>query len=261
MNLRSFPQASMALRSPRARCAGFSLIELMTVAAIVVLLVAAIAPALSTSLRTGRDSVRTLNDLRQHALTCSAYAADWYGSFPYFVDPKSPSGLTDLRCAGTGFTWRTNYFGAPYSWNVALADGYYDGNHMHPSFYSPMHGDWGNVLSSYYYSASFLADPRYWNRATRTGPRQWRAIRAHEVRFPSQKGALKAGVGLPLWPAASGPYSRLPIAFVDGSGRDVQAQDLRAWYLEGDGTWPGSLHTAGTPVLHTLDGVHGRDVN
>jgi len=73
--------------SSTARNHAFTLIELLTVIAVIALLVALLLPALSSAREQGRRAVCSAN-LRQIGIAITSYAQDNFGSIPY--GPKAP---------------------------------------------------------------------------------------------------------------------------------------------------------------------------
>lgn len=146
------------------------------------------------------------------------------------------------------------YFGQVFVWHFGLSEAYYDGVLDGPVF--RRRGSVENwIVTDYRYSASFMADPAYWNPATRTGPAQWRGQRATAVRFPALK-ALLADDRTMVY-NADGVAA---LALCDGSARRIDLTDLLAPMPSGEGDYPGTWSTMGAPAIHTLDGVHGRDL-
>lgn len=151
------------------------------------------------------------------------------------------------------------YFGAFQFWNIALADSYLNGHYDDPSVYAP-----GlpieSPASDYIYGQAFLADPQFWNRLTRTGPAQWRAIRADEVLFPSAKSLLVL-LWAPRYQWNAGPSGwNGEVAQTDGSARTAGGDSVIPGYFRGEGNWPSTLNRMPIPMAHTVDGVRGRDL-
>ncbi|MCZ7633947.1 MAG: type II secretion system GspH family protein [Phycisphaerales bacterium] len=230
---------------------GFTLAEVLVAALIVAILVALALPMLSSVRDSGRDSV-SLSNLRSHATIIDMYRTDWNDTFPAFMDPSSE--FTTLVIQGHEF--RMRYFEAHHLWQAVLADLYYDEKIMHRSVMRPGAG-WS---MSYFYSCSLIADPAYWSWETRQGPSQWRAVRGHEVAYPSKKAVLVERE--PVTPYFPERYAGRPLnmGFVDGSARGTTEPGLVMPLRDGEGEYPGTRHTIGVYGLHTVGGARGRDV-
>lgn len=264
------------LRTTRGGCSneghGFTLIETVLVIALVGVLIVLLTPSLRGVRRAGDDAGAAAH-LRSHASVFAMYASDHKQLLPNFFNPKADVFI--LRCPSRGIAIPVHYFEVSYSWGVGLADGYYEGNPAHPSFYSPAArgGRWsGGFLSSYQYACVFLADPDYWDpRRSRLEPEQLRAVRIDEVLFPSSKtlhvnrdrvardgdDARRIGRESPLLPD-------LQASFIDGHAEimkgDRQNRDSMGCWRRGS-TGPWGIHTFPNPHLtHTLSGAHGRDI-
>jgi len=248
-------------RAPRhTPTGGFTLIETLLVMAIVGLLLALLLPSL-TGVRDSATRLVHLSRLRQHASVFTAYTMDWDDTFPAPTDPDA----TYTVFYHNDKVIPLGYFDVDWRWNVALASEY-DDNPLHPSFFAPKEARWYGT--DYNYSVSFLADPKFWNPKTRTGPRQWRSTRINEVRYPSLKGMF---VNRHDYPSTVEPDEPPPFefigagaAFVDGSAEFVKKERFGRTYIGGEGPWPARLHPSvglgSWWVSHTVDGVRGRDV-
>jgi prepilin-type N-terminal cleavage/methylation domain-containing protein len=246
---------------PRA----FTLLETLLAVALVGVLVATLAPSLAGARRAGHRAA-ALALLRTHAGVFSAYTAEWKDVYPYFTDPAAT--WTIVRCGDVADSLQ--YFAASDAWPIALAGhGYYDGECFHRSFNPPgalKHGwPWTPIM----YSSTCIAHPRFWNPATRTGPDQWVPVRTDQVLYPAKKGLFlnlamfeRIPRGIP-GSQYTGPPPRpdrgAEVGFCDGSAAWWRYERLNVPYRTGEGYWEGSVHYAGRPVLHTIDGVRGRD--
>ncbi|MDQ7012304.1 MAG: MauE/DoxX family redox-associated membrane protein [Planctomycetota bacterium] len=251
------PLAAAGTNTRRA----FTLLELILMIAILGLLVALLLPALGRARNSAREVVSTTN-LRSHGQTINAYLGDWDDTFPAFTDPK----VTYTIFRHENRILRLSYFDAHAFWNFALAPEYYEGQLLHKSFFAPLTSP-SYVMTDYLYSCTFLAGSSFWEQERRTGPDQWRAVRAYEVDFPSSKGVYFApNDGEIVWkddiPSVE-PGERQGIACVDGSAEfRVADAFLGPPYPTGEGDWPGSFHKSGAdPVMHTISGSRGRDIN
>jgi len=240
----------------RSQGRGFTIVEVVIVIAIVTILIALAAPGLS-ELRQRVDDVTHSANLRSHGVIFSMYVSDWQDLYPNYVDAEAT--VTVLRAPGVVVPLN-QYFGGYDFWHVALADGYLDGAWQSDALLPRSLGQ--ELRTPYWYSASFVASPAFWNASTRTGPGQWRAVRSGEVAFPDRKGLLF--VFSEMYNTGSHPDSARPtvgVAMADGSARRMDRGDFRRSYPGGEGTWPGSVFGRGLFVMHTIDGVRGRDVD
>lgn len=231
---------------------GFTLIEVLLSILIVFVLLALVVPSIGRAGAVGRQSV-SLGNLRSHVQIFDMYQGQYKDYFPFYTDPRASYSV--LR-AGTDVVQIVDYFEMATHWNIALADEFYEANPRHLSFFPP--GETNGVWTGYYYASACLADPLFWNPLTRTGPEQWRATRGAEVLFPSSKGLFFIqGHGTVR------VSRRVPgldeVGFVDGSAMALHEHQLTAPYFNGEGFWPGTRFGNGIHVLHTIDGVRGRD--
>jgi prepilin-type N-terminal cleavage/methylation domain-containing protein len=240
-----------------AAAPGFTLIETILVVALLGVLVALFAPALSGA--KGRAySARTLSDLRTHSQTIGAYAADFKESFPCIFDPKYTHTVVVLPDSGTRELFA--YFDQRFYWWMGLAEGYYNGDLRSAAFYSPKRGTGGG--QPYYYSDTCLARPEYWNLSTRTPRGQIGPMRLSDVVLSGKKGVFAS------FPNGAYQFSRLyssgnpEAAFCDGSCRVVRTSEFTSPVPDGDGPpgWPYACFFTGDPIMNTVNGVRGRDV-
>ena len=122
----------------------------------------------------------------------------------------------------------------------------------------------------YWYALGTVARPEFWNIATRAPRGQYGAVRADEVQFPSRKGLFinwhHAFAGSQSYFGRDSQASiqgvRVETAFCDGSAREIDSGRLREPVRDGEGpfSWPYARMHAGVAVVHTVDGVRGRDV-
>lgn len=243
------------------RSGAFTLIESLLVIAIIAVLLVLLVPMLGHFKREANHTV-ALSRLRQHAQVFAVYAGDHAEQWPLPTDPEATRTL---------FYWSdraipVRYFGAHAYWPLALAADYYGSSPVQELFRYPGEEPW--LGSDYRYSCAFIADPAFWDGATRRGPTQWRATAVHEVLFPSRKALLdtfafrafhteRQGVNGPTFERHE--HSHLT-AFADASARRIPLRELAAPYPRGDGRWEGSAHPGGVPMLDTVNGLRGVDV-
>lgn len=245
---------------------GISVIELLAVLAIIAI-VLSIAVSILSHARADAKKGITFSNLRTHAQMFSAYASDSGDCYPYFTRP----GFASTTLVTRGMSVAVSYFDAHRTWHLALADGYYGHSPFSRVFVSPEYSDddggiWP-LYTPYHYACVFIADPRYWNPTTRTGPDQFAATRTAHVLFPSSKSLI-----IDTWPfqrAFAGVGKRrasleLAMVFADGAARTLRGGSWQNGYEKGDGyefESDGAIHyTDLPPMLHTIDGVRGRDI-
>lgn len=246
---------------------GFTLLELLVSLSVVAILIALAIPVIAASRNSAWDAV-SMSNLRSHAQASSQYASDHADYYMYFMKPEFSSTLLveeiDLQYGPALFFW--NYT----LWHLKLASPYYGYSYDHDIFHDPSQNferrPWYPFSTSYSFPCAFLGRPEFWDLKTRLeGPSQLTGTRTAEVRFPSNKSLF-----VKTWPyevtAASetlGEHARLTAAFADGSSSHAPLQDRIKGVRMGEGVThvpEGSYHHDDwPPLLHTTDGVHGRD--
>jgi type II secretory pathway pseudopilin PulG len=256
---------------------GATLVETLLVIALIAILAALLVPAIG-GVRGSARTAADLSALRQHGVVFQAYGADNAGMAPCRFDPRGKR--TQIRTS-SGLTIDSGEWGYMTQhrmWSVLLADSYYDGNVFDASFYSSRrtdfsYGDW----TDFYWTAVFLAEPKFWDLRTRTGCDQLRGVRFDEVVDPSRK-VMHANAATSIGPPADGiadrglvETERTDFGFCDGSARSVRRHDILGHEgpgLLGDplarcpetgmGLWSCDYRTVGGMI--TVRGVRGRDV-
>ncbi len=236
---------------------GFTLIETILSVALVAILMSLLLPSLAGLRTSGRLAASTAN-ARTHATTMATYLNDWRDAFPYLTDPTATQSVIRCRSAGQAIT--TEYFGGARFWWLGLADDYYDGNWLSPSFRSPF--ALPGVTGSYTMGCVFLAHPDYYTPETRRPPpEQLRPTRGADVLFPTSKAIIvdnsEPGAGI------SRHERSVIAAMVDTRAANFKtASDMLPQMPSGDGDYPalGADFPWWLPMTHTLQGVRGRDV-
>jgi hypothetical protein len=245
----------------------FSVVEMLLTIAIASIALSVVVPSIQRFRARARVTV-DLSNLRQHTAIFAAYGNDYKEIAPYVT--RAEWDYTVLRCGD--WVQEAPYFYAAFLWPAPLAPGYYEGQCGHRSLASPV-TTIRLSLSDYQYACSFVARPEYWRPDTRRdGRSQWGPTRFSQVLWPTRKCLLaRVTTGDYIEAVASRRYERLdrssmsgvpvPLGFVDGSARSIDAPDVLAGYPSGDGNLAASVHTLDFPfALHTLDGVRGFDV-
>ena len=246
-----------------------TIIEVLVVLAVLTILLTLALPPMAR-IRGEAKNTAALVLLRQHATVFTTYAVDYQGTYPFPIWPSDVNGTTTTRLTLGGFhdVPILDFFELYNLWHIALANQYYEGRYWTSEFFLP--GSDGHFFTDYWYSSTFLTDPAYWRYETRTaGYGQIRPVKWHEVDYPSKKTLLQvppsASVTLlaphpSLQPNAFYVVSSAPrMAFVDGSARRVNSSQLMPPYFD---VTAGSRRPidVGTPGMHTIGGVQGRDV-
>lgn len=244
-----------AARSQDRTPPAFTIVEALLVIALVAVLLALLTPSLSGAREAARRTV-TLSHLRTHANIMTVYANDNGEMLPYTTYPEA---TYTVRRHPSGYVRQFVYFGGYNNWHWPLLDDYYSGT-LDNALFSQRTNDDNYPFATLWYSASFLATPEFWNPTTRTGLTQWRPTRLSDVTFASKKGLLfNRDAMFPLPDERPDPLHRVEIAFVDAAARPVRWHALSAPYFNGEGNWHGSWFVNGIKVMHTIDGVRGRD--
>ncbi len=258
------PEVSLPHQARPLHRRAFSMIEMIVVIALIGVLVSLTLPLLTGARRASQVAL-SLSNLRQHGVTMTAYTGDNAESFPFLTDPAAYE--TIFRHGGA--IARPQFFELHAVWNFPLADDYYGGDHRGGAFdmpYAPV-----SHASQYYYADCFIARPEFWNLRTRTGMDQWRGTRQSDVMFPALKGIVRErhswndlAAGRLVTPGPDDPWEPIRFVSVDGAARGVLSSAVLAPLPVGvEGPWPwrvSYLHH-GVPIMHTIDGVRGRDVD
>lgn len=244
-----------ATRAHRVRSPGFTLVETLLSIALIGILIGLLLPTLSGVRDRARGTV-SMAQLRSHGQVMHIYAADYEGYFPIYSRPDGTGSIT------TGErTFPIAYFSEKVLWPWAMADEYYGGRVGHPSFRPPGYRHPG---SPYIYTVSYMATPEFWNPSTRVGPEQWRGVISDRTAWPSAKGLLvnwASGINESTFVLHLKHDTPCDTVFVDGSARIVLHGDFVRPIHSGEGAWPGhTTDRTGEAVVHTFDGVLGRDV-
>lgn len=252
---------------PLARfpCApGLTLIEALVAIAIVAVLVAVASVGIARARETARIGA-SLANLRTHAQSFAAYAADNKNAHPWFTR----LGFRSTVVVGGGLTIpNASYFDAHHTWHVALADAYYAGDARSPVFRTPRAGrQWYGLphRTPYHYACVFIADPEFWDETRRVGPAQFRATRTDEVLFTATKALLSEDPEALPTPEPGRAFHVGLAAMCDGSARRISPSQAMSGYSRGDGRHTffdaGAVHDSDSPpLLHTSFGLRGWDV-
>jgi prepilin-type N-terminal cleavage/methylation domain-containing protein len=235
--------------------AGFTIIETLITVALIAVVLSLILPTLAGVRQSARELI-SISNLRTHGQTMGAYAGDDEDRFPYLTNPEAT--LNVFRHAGV--TASVGFFDVHLVWNFALADNYYGGDHRHRSFAAPWHDP--SDVSNYFLSHTVMTRPEFWAKQTRIGPVQWTGSRLSETLFPSAKGIfverdLVEGGAV----AARSVPAGARFVCADGSARDWRHEELNLPYFPHfpNSQWPGSSYMESAIIMHTVEGVRGRD--
>jgi prepilin-type N-terminal cleavage/methylation domain-containing protein len=235
--------------------AGFSLIELILVIALIAILLAMTIPSLA-GVRQSARRVVSLSNLRTHAQVVTAYADTYKDTFLWTMNPEA---TYSVRRHPSGIAIQIVYFAGMNTWHWPLLEDFYSQTLDNAIFADP--NDKGNYpYTSFWYSSTFLARPDFWNESTRSGPAQWRPVLHSDVLFPSKKAIhLNAKTMFVAPDQPIHPLHLIDVSFVDGAARSIPFSRLTPPYLRGEGNWHGSWFGNGIKVMHTIDGSRGRD--
>lgn len=191
--------------------------------------------------------------MRALAVLLSQYCAEYQDTFPYYTAPGSKF---EGMCGN--ILVRQPYFGMSDFWHVKFAP--WAGLDCADDAFNSARGRL-TPSTPFLYSSTLLADPSFWRPETRTGPEQWGPQRIGSVQYPSSKGLLinRADYAGALHP----PISSRPVvayALTDASCRERRYRDFLPFYSQGEGSWDGTVTHLGRPVLHTIGGIAGRDI-
>lgn len=267
-----------ATRCRSALPSGFTLIELLISITVIAVLIGIALPALGHFKREAhRASILTY--LRQHAATIQMYAHDWNDSVPAIV--RSYDQPYRIEGGGQTANLLSLYFETADFWNIALADGYFNGRLQGPDLQTEPERS-GAIWSNLTMSASLLASPTYWTRQRdTTSLHQLGPVRMGMCTFPTAKvmmldewefygarlhaapnvttvvgGSPVKGVAVPPPP----PLSKwtTSIAMMDGSAKRTVGTE---WVPSTVGVFHPMLWDTGAEYLkHTYNGVFGRDL-
>ncbi|MCC6426183.1 MAG: hypothetical protein IT435_05120 [Phycisphaerales bacterium] len=227
----------------------FTIVEMLVVIAVIIIVASLLTPMLRQSRTAGKD-VASLANLRSHSANVASYTSEFRGVFPYFTNPR---GIVLIPHDSGEFP--AIYFDMYFVWSLGMSHLYYDGKMPHVSHYRPG----SPSICTYFYSATLVSQPEFWNALTRTGPEQWRAVGIDSVVFPSQKAAFTECDGIVMTPPNAIGKGVL-LGLIDGSAQLSPASTLMEPYRKGEGGWEGSRFSGGVYGMHTIDGVRGRDI-
>jgi prepilin-type N-terminal cleavage/methylation domain-containing protein len=233
---------------------GFSLIELLISIVIIGVLIALLAPALSSFREASRRAV-LLSNLSSSVSVLQTYAHDQRDAFPCVGLP-----LTSYPYSAAGRQATLDrYFGMSYDWSLFIADGYLSGQILPAAVLDPR----GGRLEL---SCTALAQPNYFDPYLWTGQAQLKGQRFADVTIPAKKtlvGTSNFGSVQPnvvVDPRAAGMSH--PIGFVDGHAAEVLAADWLPGFNVGCSQLPAvGVHSVEWwPGAHTNQGIRGRDI-
>lgn len=239
---------------------GFTLIETLLVIVVVGLLVVMLNPILSKT-RDQMKATQAIATLRSHGAVIASYGIDYKDTFPCIADPL----YTHTLVKSGAEEWLMGYFDVRFSWWFGLADAYYGGRTWDPSFFAPSRGR-AKRGEPYWYSLGCVARPEYWSLSTRRPLGQFGAMSQADVLTPSKKGVLVNWEEPFRGRGTIYDFARIAVpvqvGLCDGSAQNVDTNSLMRPIGDGEGpvSWPYTRMGWGIPIVHTVDGIRGRDV-
>ncbi|MGQ0627076.1 MAG: type II secretion system protein [Phycisphaerales bacterium] len=249
----------LGLASPRARCHGFTLLEVMVSLLIIAGVLVLVFPSLSGVRKRAWDA-QTLSNLRQSAALLDVYTNDSRGAHVFFGDPSGVPVYVPFVNREGGFTL-DHYFDMHFAWHSFVADRLGMGDGEREVFGDAESRAINGIAGhQFYHSCSYFADPGYWNDRTREGKSQWRGTYQHEVALPAAKVTLLSSYPMDFHADIPRLSRSAPAAFADGSASIRKVGDFIPGMFYGDGLLS-SIHVHDRYFgMHTIDGVRGRDV-
>jgi len=216
--------------------------------------------------RASRLAAKRFSLLRQHGAIVLSYTTDFREQLPYFADKALERSIVRSKVAD--YQVDIPYFEAGGHWHIALNDGYYNGPLSPELFVSPdshpaFLAEAVAYATSYKLTCTSFAVPEYWNPSTRlTDDSQLASVRTSLARQPSKKGLLRVTIIRDVPAAELGTLADLFL--LDGSALSGAASSILyadpVGYSSGDGM-PMRGHLDASPrIMHTIDGIAGRDL-
>ncbi len=236
---------------------GFTLVELLICIAVTAVLVAIIVPAVSGT-KARAAQVRTAANLRSSFVVVTTYCDDWKDTLP--APKPTPSwGFRTVTDDGAVHEY-PSYFLWSLHWVVSVLDRYLPRQSSEVLYSSEqLRGSNDGSGSPFMLPCTSIADPKFWNAATRVGVAQYRGVRRSEVLYPARKVALVDSFALFNGRGVSDDQMLAPL--FDGS---VSAKSLDRYLpgvSSGDGRFDGTFHQYDAWLaMHTIDGIRGLDV-
>ncbi|MCL4222378.1 MAG: prepilin-type N-terminal cleavage/methylation domain-containing protein [Phycisphaerales bacterium] len=220
---------------------GFTLIELVVCIGIIMILIGLIAPSLGRAMSRAK-LIRDVGTVRQQAMLISMYAADFEDTYP----------LADDRLG--------HLFSAAGNWGVPLIES------GHADSVAQLDPDVDRGLEpSFLLSIAMVFDANQMRpgHVPPVGQQRPRAVRTHQVLFPSSKALTFrlwdgqpnetfGGINVFCCAAAFVDWPT-PVSFADGSAASGTMRE----FLDGDSLY--MEHDIGAPVYSTWFGIRGRD--
>lgn len=256
---------------PRRR--GLTIVEILVVLGVALILLSLGLPLLGRSRDRASATVATTRT-REMAIGLQMYADLHAGLPPVYAAPEWPPRgpwRFDFGTAGGGNWFEHTCF---FSYGVTAVLGNVDVAVMpgNPRPFRVMqHGGVPVRRGDFATTEALYADPRFFNWNTQTGPAQFAPQRLDSALFPSAKGLL-----YPIFMYHHRQFGTVltccsvdvpaPIAFFDLSVRELIMRRLRPGILNlySDLQYGGHedpRDRPGPPVISTLDGLRGRDVD
>lgn len=263
---------------------GFSLVEVLVSIAVLSLLMAILIPALGEGRRSA-ERARCAAMLSSHWKSVAMYCDASKGVFPTWDwrGRQGPSieGPIELH---NPFLHPSGYGDVPFNWHGVMAQGYFEGDRLHPSLVCPGDrplreeyerlrakraaegvDDWRGAGYSLAY-ALFLNPEALAENSYRLDASDFRTQRMDAIRYPSSKGTMKDAPGQHDGEQDLSVHTRLPtwinVAAGDGHVKYRWTDDFRPGVVYDDPRFTPEMWARlgkGMAVDFTRLGVHGRD--
>lgn len=243
----------------------FTLVETLVAIAVLTVLIALVAPALSNA-RQAADRTHSLAKLRNLGHRFGAYSADFADAFPY----STRETLHPITAPGYAIAF--GHFQVTMSWPLMMPDLIAAGHastaphlapkvtRQHVTVSVDQTGKPIWLTSSYAYGLSFVADPAVWVEGVGASDALLRPVRTHETIFPARKVLLWDAFTPYLLPPPGGfGWDRsdiVPMLFVDGHATQLVPGNAQ---MGAHSTVFPHLPVGGRRLRDTPGGVRGFD--
>ncbi len=245
---------------PTRNRSAFTLIEVLAVVTIIAVLMAILLPALR-SVRQQSSNMTSLSMMRELSGALIAYSNQYDLYYPFFgkttvvigqtrIPPPPGHTIHPAVLGATAEVWASAVI--PHLGAIPTVGG--EPIMWRDEDQPPPDGlEWDVYVCRYYMTCTAFAGPRYWNTHGDFNTADIHGMRATQVRYPSQKGALLDTFFDDMLNPQQGTVR---IAFADGSVR------TETWQTESNihpFPSPPLFDYRQLPIMATEDGFEGRD--